>query len=68
MNQTCKCGFDQHHKSVTHKCNYTYWGWFLLTILGMSAKPKSVDFVCIKCNVTILTTSEHEVLTKYIGR
>ena len=68
MNNLCKCGYGKNHSDITHKCDYTKLGWFLLTILGMSAKPKSVKFYCTKCDETIDVSTDPEILSKYIGR
>ena len=68
MNQVCKCGNNINHPKVYHKCNYSKWGWFLLTILGLSAKPSSVSFICSNCEQRILTSKENKILTKYVGR
>ena len=68
MNKTCKCGFDENHPTVTHKCNYNKWGWFLLTVLGMSAKPQSVEFICTNCSETISISTDASILAKFVGR
>lgn len=68
MNKLCKCGYDVNHPKITHKCEYSKLGWFLFTILGMSAKPKLVKFYCTECGETIGSSTEPNVLEKYIGR
>lgn len=68
MNNKCKCGHSIDHPKVEHKSNYSKWGWFLLTVLGLSAKPKSVEFICTVCNQTITTTADSKILSKYVGR
>ncbi len=68
MNKVCKCGHDVNHPMVIHESEYSKWGWFLFTILGLSAKPKSVKFICTKCKELIEETSDSAILMKYIGR
>ncbi|MBI1933145.1 MAG: hypothetical protein HYS24_11475 [Ignavibacteriales bacterium] len=68
MNEHCKCGHKYDHPLVIHECEYSKWGWFLLTILGLSAKPKSVKFICANCNEQILATSDENILKKFVGR
>ena len=68
MNQVCKCGNKINHPKVYHKCEYSKWGWFLLTILGLSAQPKCVKFICRDCDETILTSTDKATLSKFVGR
>ncbi len=68
MKKTCKCGNNINDPKIDHKSEYSKWGWFLLTILGMSAKPKSVKFICRDCNETILISKSNDILNKYVGR
>ena len=68
MEYNCKCGHDISHPSVMHKTEYSKLSWFLLTVLGLSAKPKIVKFICSECLETLLITSDRKILSKYIGR
>ena len=68
MNSICKCGNDIDNPKVYHKSEYSKWGWFLFTILGLSAKPTSVSFICSICEEIILVTKDKDVLKKYVGR
>ena len=68
MPNLCKCGFDMNHIKVTHSCEYSTWGWFLFTVLGLSAKPKNVKFICSDCEETISVSKDSQILKKYIGR
>ena len=68
MNEHCKCGHKYDHPLVIHECEYSKWGWFLLTILGLSAKPISVKFICTNCKEQILETSDENILKKFVGR
>lgn len=64
----CKCGFSMNDPKVEAKTVYSSWGWFLFTILGMSAKPKMVNYVCSVCGEKISSISDLEILKKFIGR
>jgi hypothetical protein len=68
MDKKCKCGYDATNDLVTHKTEYSGWGWFLFTVLGMSAKPKSVSFICTQCGEELKNTSDPKILAKYVGR
>lgn len=68
MNQNCKCGYDINHPNVVHKTEYSKLGWFLFTLLGLSAKPKKVKFICSECKETVLISTKSEMLSKYVGR
>jgi len=68
MNSICKCGNSINHPKVYHNSEYSKWGWFLLTILGLSARPKSVSFICRDCKEILHVSKEREVLDKYVGR
>jgi len=68
MENKCSCGYDINHPKVIHKCEYSKIGWFLLTILGLSAKPKSIEFICSVCNMVLFKTNDPAILKKYIGR
>ncbi len=61
MNSICKCGNNLNHPKVYHNSEYSKWGWFLLTILGLSAKPISVSFICMDCKEILLVSKEREV-------
>jgi hypothetical protein len=66
--EACSCGNGINHPKVIHKTQYTKWGWFLFTILGLSANPKNVSFICTNCNKKIFETNNKELLKKYVGR
>ena len=68
MDKICRCGHDINHQKVEHKCQYSKFGWFLLTILGMSAKPKKVSYVCSECNEIIDESTDPKILREYVGR
>ncbi len=70
MNSTkkCTCGFDINHPKIITKTNYSSFGWFLFTILGLSAKPYRIDYYCSECEEKIHSTSEPKILKKNVGR
>ena len=47
--ETCPCGFDRHHHMVSASVTYTAWGTFWITMMGVSATPIRVDFICRVC-------------------
>lgn len=68
MGNKCSCGHSIDHEKVIHKSDYSKFGWFLFTILGLSAQPKKVSFICSDCNEIISESNEPELLKKFIGR
>ena len=48
--ETCSCGHSRKHHLVTPRATYTAWGTFWITIMGVSATPIRVDFICRMCN------------------
>ncbi len=68
MINKCKCGYDAEHDKVVHETEYTKWGWFLFTILGLSAKPSKVNFICSECGETLVERRDPEILSKFVGR
>ena len=48
--ETCSCGYSRKHHLVTPRATYTAWGTFWITIMGVSATPIRVDFICRMCN------------------
>ena len=68
MKNNCKCGHSVEHDKVIHETEYTKWGWFLFTVLGLSAKPSKVKFICSECDQTIIVTRDPTILAKFVGR
>ena len=48
--ETCSCGHSRKHHLVTPRATYTAWGTFWITIMGVSATPIRVDFICRMCH------------------
>lgn len=48
--ERCSCGYDRHHPMVTPKPTYTAWGTFWVTLMGVSASPIRIDFICRRCD------------------
>ena len=47
--ERCGCGYDRHHLMVTPTPTYTAWGTFWVTLMGVSASPIRIDFICRRC-------------------
>ena len=60
------CG-DNKSYPVKFECTYSGLGWLLFSI-GMSAKPTRVDFICSNCKEIIESSSDPQILKKYVGR
>jgi hypothetical protein len=55
-------------KKYEAKTSYSGFGWFLFTFVGMSATPVRVDFIERESGKIVLSTTDPEVLRKYVGR
>ena len=47
--EICSCGHNRHHHLVTPNATYTAWATFWITMMGVSATPIRVDFICRVC-------------------
>lgn len=64
--RTCRCGFHKHdHIHVVPKCRYK-WHAILRLLLGATAYPKEVRYVCRRCGETIEVTRDIEVLKTHV--
>ena len=55
-------------KKYEAKTYYSGFGWFLFTFVGMSAKPVKVDFIDRETGKVMQSTTDPEVLKKFVGR
>ncbi|MGD8781894.1 MAG: hypothetical protein PVH88_23390 [Ignavibacteria bacterium] len=53
---------------VTFKTHYSGFGWFLFTVIGMSAKPYKVELIGEETGKVLRTTTDPEELKRYVGR
>mgnify|MGYP005850071099 CR=1 FL=1 len=51
-----------------YKIHYSKLGWFLITFIGMSAKPIQIDVYERSTSKLIASITDDEFLTKFIGR
>jgi hypothetical protein len=51
--KTCRCGHDKDHPMVVREAEYTLWGWIMLSMLGMTPKPKRIAFICTLCRTPL---------------
>ncbi|MBU2492520.1 MAG: hypothetical protein KJ571_07810 [Bacteroidetes bacterium] len=58
---------SQKNKKLIFKTHYSSFGWLLYSI-GMSAKPVKVDFLDPDTNELVSSTTDPEILKKYVGR
>jgi hypothetical protein len=50
------------------KTTYTGWGWFLFTVVGMSATPSKVEFVNRENGSIVAETMDKDILKHFVGR
>lgn len=55
-------------KDYEIKTTYTGWGWFLITVVGMSATPSKIEFVDRINGTVIVETTDREILKQFVGR
>lgn len=68
MNLTCQCGHELNNPRISHETEYSKWGWFILTVLGLSAKPRLVKYICKDCGKVLKTSNDPETLKKFVGQ
>lgn len=61
---TCRCGHDRTHYNVVPRPSFGFWGWFLL-LMGASGVPKKIAYRCLRCEQTVETTRDPEVLRRF---
>ena len=54
--KTCRCGHGKNHPMVVREADYSLWGWILLSLAGMTPKPKQILFRCTLCRTVIATS------------
>jgi hypothetical protein len=61
----CKCGHGPDHHMVSAHCKYSLWGWFWVTMVGVTTRPIFVSLKCRVCQEVVLESSEPHILDKY---
>jgi hypothetical protein len=59
----CRCGHDRNHPLVSPSAQYTFTGWFL-TMVGISARPTSIKFICRRCDQVVDTTTDPTLIAE----
>jgi len=57
----CKCGYVRGHHMVSAEPEYSGLGWFLV-LVGISATPHTVRFVCRRCEQVLETVTDRAAL------
>jgi hypothetical protein len=57
----CKCGHARGHHMVSADPQYSGVGWFLV-LVGISATPHTVRFVCRRCEEVLETVTDRDAL------
>ncbi|MBU1095255.1 MAG: hypothetical protein CVV23_08755 [Ignavibacteriae bacterium HGW-Ignavibacteriae-2] len=63
-----KNNVNQFSKKYEVKTFYSGWGWFLFTVIGMSAKPSKVEFLDRETGKIVETSFDPEILNNFVGR
>jgi hypothetical protein len=65
--KTCSCGHTRDHELVVHEPEYTLWGWILLSMFGISAKPDHIVFRCTKCREKLGVSRDKALIDRQIN-
>lgn len=63
-NRKCACGHDRNHSEVQQEPEYTFIGWLMLSMLGMTPVPDRIAFRCIRCRQTLGFSRDPKLLHK----
>ena len=64
--ERCSCGNDRHHHMVSERREYTAWGKFWMILMGVSARPVKIDFVCRQCKERFDFIKDEKELNQYL--
>lgn len=53
---------------VAQEPQYSFWGWILLAVLGISAKPDHIAFRCTKCGAKLATSRDKALIERQIHK
>ena len=63
--ETCRCGHTWDHKSVVPTPRYGFWRSMTL-FYGVTARPRRIDYVCVRCGQTVKSTTDPALLRDFI--
>ena len=63
----CACGHTRSHEMVVQEPEYTLWGWILLSVLGISAKPDHIVFRCTTCRQKLGVSRDPALLDRQVN-
>lgn len=41
---------------VAREADYSLWGWIMLAIIGMTPKPRRIQFICTLCRTELASS------------
>lgn len=59
---TCRCGRDRTHFMVSPLGSYTLAGWFWVTVIGVTTRPRKVRYRCRTCGEVFDESTDPAVL------
>jgi len=62
----CACGHTRHHLMVSPVPEYTAWGTFWVTLMGVSAAPIRIRFRCRVCKSVFDLTNDPDELKTFL--
>jgi len=64
--EVCNCGHDRYHPMVSPHLEYSAWGSFWITVMGVSAVPLRARFRCRRCKQTFDFSDDPVELKKFM--
>ncbi len=64
VGKKCACGHTRDDPKVAQEPEYTLWGWILLSVLGISAKPDHIVFRCTQCRQKLGVSRDPALLAR----
>lgn len=64
--EVCACGHDRYHPMVSPELEYSAWGTFWVTVMGVSAVPLRAKFRCRRCGERFDFSDDPAELKKFL--
>jgi|GEM_PF-4031875 len=68
MNTNTSEYYESNKTKYERKSVYSGFGWFLVTIIGMSALPTKIEFYDKETGKLVSIFTDEETRKKYVGR
>ena len=62
---TCPCGYGIGHLMVSELAVFSAWGTFMAFFMGVTTRPKRIDYQCRVCKTVLYSTTDDAKLAAY---